>query len=43
MKARQEFLKQIYRQNPEISRWLHFGDLDPDGRIFAESMADRFL
>lgn len=39
--ARQEFLKQIYRQNPEISRWLHFGDLDPDGFDILENLRNK--
>lgn len=28
--AKQAFLKQVYKENPE-KQWFHFGDLDPDG------------
>lgn len=28
--AKQEFLKRVYKENPE-KQWFHFGDLDPDG------------
>ena len=39
--ARQEFLKQINYQNPEIRRWLHFGDLDPAGFYILENLRSK--
>lgn len=39
--AQQEFLKRIYYQNPGIHRWLHFGDLDPDGFYILENLRSK--
>ena len=39
--ARQEFLMRIQEQNPAILRWLHFGDIDPDGFCILENLRSR--
>ncbi len=39
--ARQEFLVRIHKQNPDIRRWLHFGDIDPDGFCILENLRSR--
>lgn len=39
--ARQEFLVRIHNQNPDIRRWLHFGDLDPDGFCILENLRNK--
>lgn len=40
-RARQNFLMKIRKQNPEIRRWLHFGDLDPDGFYILENLREK--
>ena len=39
--ARQKFLMQIHSQNPDVRRWLHFGDLDPDGFCILENLRNK--
>lgn len=37
-RAKQEFLRKIYAENPGVGKWLHFGDIDPDGFCILENL-----
>lgn len=39
--SRQKFLMLIHSQNPGVLRWLHFGDLDPDGFCILENLRNK--
>lgn len=40
-RAKQNFLRKIKEQNPDVSFWYHFGDLDPDGFCILENLRDK--
>ncbi len=40
-KVKQDFLVRVRDENPEITEWLHFGDIDPDGFLILENLREK--